>query len=41
MLRYIASELYAYEKAGDPRFKEELRMSQAVKDKIKRLYGDN
>jgi DNA primase len=31
----------AYEKAGDPRFMEELRMSQAVKDKIKRLYGDN
>jgi DNA primase len=31
----------AYEKAGDPRFKEELRMGQAVKDKIKRLYGDN
>ena len=27
----------AYEKAGDPRFKDELRMGQAVKDKIKRL----
>jgi DNA primase len=31
----------AYERAGDPRFMEELQKSQAIKDKIKRLYGDN
>ena len=31
----------AYERAGDPTFMEELQKSQAIKDKIKRLYGDD
>ena len=30
----------AYERAGDSRFVEELKISQAIKGEIKRLYGD-